>query len=163
MDRLGLVGGLYSSARFKERKKKIREKSGILSFRRELKGAEDSQRLDSLEFSGTSAQQKVELLLADVESMGESLKRDSSLVNLQNYKRAVRSFYSHIISQSYKANPEEGRIDRQSMARKQYTLIAVIDKNLEKLGAEVIRAQKDQLLILERMEEIHGLLVDLMR
>jgi uncharacterized protein YaaR (DUF327 family) len=49
------------------------------------------------------------------------------------------------------------------MRRKKYMLIKVIDDKLETLSKEFLRGQSASLSILGRVEEINGLLVDLMR
>ena len=47
------------------------------------------------------------------------------------------------------------------LRRKKFTLVKVIDKKLESLAAEVLKNQRDQIGILSAIEEINGLLVNL--
>ena len=47
------------------------------------------------------------------------------------------------------------------MKKKRFTLVKVIDEKLESLVAEILRGQSEQLKILERIEEINGLIVDI--
>ena len=47
-----------------------------------------------------------------------------------------------------------------SLGKKSY-LLHVIDEKLERLGAYVLQNQKDKLEILRKVDELHGLLVDL--
>jgi uncharacterized protein YaaR (DUF327 family) len=49
------------------------------------------------------------------------------------------------------------------LKRKKFTTVVVIDERLERLAAEVLSAQRDKLDILRRLDEIHGMLVDLLR
>jgi uncharacterized protein YaaR (DUF327 family) len=50
-----------------------------------------------------------------------------------------------------------------SMSQKQYTKIQVIDKKLEDLAAMLLSSQMPQLEMAARLEEISGLLVDLLQ
>ena len=59
---------------------------------------------------------------------------------------------------------EDHQIDYHSKwmpVKKRYVLIKVIDRKLEQLALDVLKHQSDQLKILERVEEINGLIVDL--
>jgi len=49
------------------------------------------------------------------------------------------------------------------LKRKKFTTVVVVDEKLERLAAEVLSSQRDRLEILRRLDEIHGLLVDLLR
>ena len=47
------------------------------------------------------------------------------------------------------------------LKRKRFTIIKVVDKKLNDLTKELIKNQKIQIDILSRIEEINGLLIDL--
>jgi len=47
------------------------------------------------------------------------------------------------------------------MQQKKYVIIRVIDEKLEDLAAHVLKSQGEQLDILDRIDEINGLLIDL--
>ena len=48
-----------------------------------------------------------------------------------------------------------------TMQQKKYVIIRVVDERLESLAAHVLKNQTDQMDILQRIDEIHGMLVDL--
>ncbi len=49
----------------------------------------------------------------------------------------------------------------KTMQQKKYVIIRIVDDRLESLASHVLKGQADQLEILRRIDEIHGMLVDL--
>jgi uncharacterized protein YaaR (DUF327 family) len=103
----------------------------------------------------------LEELLDEVHESGEALIEAQSLENIKRYRQAVRSF----LDQAVKAmiGVEEQTSGANILKRKRFTQVRVIDVKLERLVAEVLRNQHRQLELLERINEIQGLLVDLVR
>ena len=88
------------------------------------------------------------------------MKENPTVDLVQSYKRAVRDFVHYIVEHSYALERKESR----RLESRIYFRIAVIDDSLEKLGAEILKNQRDKLEILRRVdEEFNGLLVDLFR
>ena len=56
---------------------------------------------------------------------------------------------------------EEKTSGHSILRRKRFTTIKIIDKKLESLVAEVLRGQTVQIRILERVNEIYGLIIDI--
>ena len=166
MDR---IGGLGSPQPFVPRKedpsaKKGRKapetgKSGFLSF---LGRAETSEaELPAGGVSGsTAAEAALESLLDDVYATGQELARNPSPENIVAYKKSVGRFVRQVINGSIEIAETEGRL-RKDMKKPKYALLHVVDEKLEKLGAYVLSNQKDRLEILRKIDELHGLLVDL--
>lgn len=103
----------------------------------------------------------VEALLDTVHGLGEQLKKDPRRQTLLDYKDAVRTLLGHIVKHGIEI--KEHVSGHNIMRRKRFALVTVIDEKLERLGAGVLRAQRDQIEILRRVDEINGLLVDLLR
>ncbi len=136
-------------------------------FRSMLDRASDDKIADDL--VGTEAWDSIQddstpldALLDGVTELGEELRRDPNPDRVKAYKGAVRRFMARVVRDSFQT--EERTSGGSSFRkRKKYTIIKVVDDKLESLAAEILRRQKDQLEILRRMDEIRGLLVDLMR
>ena len=99
-------------------------------------------------------------LLDDVYEKGEKLKGRPVLENIREYRVAVMEFMDHVVS--HMMSLEEKVSGSAIRKRKKFTLLRVIDEKLETLAADVLRDQSQQLRILQQVEEINGLLVDLM-
>lgn len=151
----GLVPGLTGH---KAEKKKEAAKAGI--FRSALRAAEDLDRTPAAEGMPFSEAEAAELL-DTVHEAGESLKKDPDGERVKAYKTAVRNFVHYVVERAY--DVVEKSSGGNILKRKKFTTVVVIDERLERLAAEVLSAQRDKLDILRRLDEIHGLLVDLLR
>jgi uncharacterized protein YaaR (DUF327 family) len=153
-----LAGLVPSLSGHKPEKKKETAKAN--AFRSVFKVAEQVERTpaaEGLPFSNAEATE----LLDSVHTSGEELKRDPNIENVRAYKAAVRNFVHYVVENAYDVS--EKTSGGNILKRKKFTTVVVIDERLERLGAEVLSAQRDKLEILRRIDEIHGLLVDLLR
>jgi len=103
----------------------------------------------------------LEALLDEVHETGDRLKDNPTVDLVQAYKKAVRDFVHHVVERSYAI--EEKTSGGSILKRKKFYRIAVIDESLERLAAEILRNQRDRLEILRRVDEINGMLVDLLQ
>jgi len=122
----------------------------------ETKDGAEAGAVGSAEFS----QADLEALLDDVHQAGDKLKENPNVELVQAYKKAVRDFIHFVVERSYAV--EQKTSGRSILKRNIYFRVSVIDKSLEKLAAEIIRNQRDNLEILRRVDEINGMLVDLL-
>jgi hypothetical protein len=100
-------------------------------------------------------------LLDAVHLSGEAIRKDAHPDNIKAYKKAVRDFVHYVVQRAY--DVDEQTSGRNILKRKKYTTVVIVDGKLERLAAELMSAQRDRLDILERLDEIYGLLVDLLR
>ncbi len=106
----------------------------------------------------------LEDLLDDVHEQGEKLVKNPGFVSIESYKKSVRNFIHYVVKQALKVESIEGaKFNRfkPSNKQKRYTLISIIDDKLDKLAAGILMNQGRQLDLLAKVEEINGLLVDL--
>ncbi len=104
--------------------------------------------------------EQLEALLDDIHQIGEQLKENPNRERVVRYKDAVRAFLRKVVREGIAV--EENSSGFNILKRKRFTLIRIVDEKLERLAAGVLRNQKDQLEILRRIDEIQGLLVDVM-
>jgi uncharacterized protein YaaR (DUF327 family) len=117
----------------------------------------------------------VNLLMDEVRSTGDTLKHRPLPEEILRYKQAVRNFINYVVQNAYSMEMEEGTQNKfkpqfkgrrgtpEADERKLYAKIQVIDKKLEDLAAMLITSQVRQLETVGRLEEIRGLLVDLLQ
>lgn len=103
----------------------------------------------------------IEALLDSVHSEGDVLKDSPTFDNIRRYKDAVKRFMAFVVRNSY--DTKEAVSGFSILNRKKHTLVVMIDQKLEQLAAGLLQGQKDQMEILRRLEEISGLLVDLLQ
>lgn len=147
------------AAKANESRKK--EKPGVRRFERLVK--------DELQVSETSVPPRLaglppekilEALLDDVHSAGDALKERTLPENIIAYKNAVRSFVQYVVDRAFTVT--ESTSGGNILKRKKFTQVQIIDQKLEQLAAGILSNQRAQLDLLGRIEEINGLLVDLM-
>ena len=158
------------------KKKKEVRRGGKTEFSRILDGLRDknADALDPLENLPVS-EETLNALMDDVSSAGDALSSRPLPDEIKNFKQAVRNFMNYVVKNCYNLEHENGipnflkpqykgpRGTPQSKNQNRYLKIEVIDKKLEDMAAMLMTRQMPQLEILSRLEEIKGLLVDLLQ
>jgi len=104
----------------------------------------------------------INLLMDEVRDAGDVLKSRPLPEEILRYKQAVRNFINYVVKNSLTLEHEDG-IQKFMKPRKRYAKISIIDKKLEDLAAMLLSSQKNQLILVSRLEEIRGLLIDLLQ
>lgn len=117
------------------------------------------------EIAGMSFENATAYLLDSVNTTGDILKKDGSMSSIAEYRKAVSSFMKFVIKNSYDIEQYETKetVDTRRGKRKRhkFTQIDVIDKKLDQLASDVLYNHADRLQILAKVDEINGILVDL--
>jgi uncharacterized protein YaaR (DUF327 family) len=100
-------------------------------------------------------------LLDGVHGAGDALKNRPFFEEIKQYRKAVRDFLHYVVENGYTV--EEQVSGANLLKRKKFTLVQVVDRKLEQLAAGILAGQSAQMDILARVEEINGLLVDLLQ
>ena len=78
---------------------------------------------------------------------------------MKRYRELVKGFLNEIVNRSHEFS-RENFLDRRGRHRV-YGIIRLVDKNLDELANELIKDEKDGLAILAKVDEIKGLLLDI--
>lgn len=121
------------------------------------------------------SEEAVNYLMDEVRSCGDTLRDRPFPEEIIRYKRAVRNFMHYVTENSYAIDHDIGiprflkpgyrgpRGTPESQKKARYTKIQVIDKKLEDLAARLLTDQKNKLKLAASLEEIRGLLIDLLQ
>lgn len=103
--------------------------------------------------------QDLQKLITEVDKMAEKLAKSCTLNGLKNYKRAVQNFLKRTLGMAYEAQDEASwdHLGRQKV----YILVKKVDEKLEEISHEVLKDQGNSLNILDKLDEIRGLLIDM--
>lgn len=99
-------------------------------------------------------------LMDEIQQLGQRLSAFPGVDNLARYKQAIRDFLSHTTGKGYAVEEHISR--RNILNQKKYSLVKVVDEKLDRLTKAMLGSQKKQLELLADIEEINGLLVDIL-
>jgi len=156
MDKIEALGEGFSLR--KRARKGSRNKSAALSFAAAVEGAAENGEAGGERDYELSAED-LQDALEQVRRQGEILKTAPTMENIKHYRASVKAFLEFALKRILAT--EEKTSGANPLRRKRYVLVKVIDRKLENLALEVLKGQKEQMSILERVDEINGLLVDL--
>ena len=95
-----------------------------------------------------------------IDEQGDRLSDRVDVKEYEKYRRLIREFMDEIVSNGYTFQKEEAY---ESRGRRRYiATVRIIDAKLDELGKEVMKEQADQIGILSRIDDIRGLLLDMM-
>jgi len=96
----------------------------------------------------------------EIDEQGKRLADRVDVRELEKYRRLIREFLDEIVSNGYTFSREDAYASR---GRHRYiATVQIIDEKLDALGKEVMREQSDKIEILNKIDDIRGLLLDLM-
>ena len=159
MDRIESLDGSYLSGRSRRKKDKSTKKLKGRSFASIVEqSAEQHSPFFDLESHGEH-RGNLEELLDEVHQSGEMLVESPSLENIKRYRQAVSGFLKFVVDKMLTV--EEQTSGGNILRRKRFTQVKIVDGKLESLVQAVLGNQGKQLDVLERINEIRGLLIDL--
>ena len=79
---------------------------------------------------------------------------------MRHYRSLVSDFMHEVVTRSHQFT-RENFLDRRGR-RRVYGIVRLVDKKLDELARELISTEKDHINILDRIDEIKGLLLDIM-
>lgn len=98
-------------------------------------------------------------LAGRIAKQGEKLGKNVDIRELKVYKKLVSEFLGEAVGNSHKFF-KQNFLDRRGRHRV-YAVIKKINKELDMLTQEVLGEQKDNIKILQRIEDIRGLIMDI--
>lgn len=105
-------------------------------------------------------QARLHVMVEEINSQGKKLAKHMDLTDMKQYRQLIRGFLNEIVNRSHKFS-RENFLDRKGRHRV-YTMIKLVDENLDELAAELIKEEKDHIMILNKIDEIRGLLLDIL-
>lgn len=162
LDPIGL-SSLYNSSP-KTQKKKENSKTKKTVFSKLLQQTQDSEiDTDALffhEIEGKNFDEALQFLVDSVYSSGDELKKNTSPENFKQYQKSLSGFMRFVVKNSFEV--ETIRRRRRLSKKQPYQIIQTINKKLDELARSVLSNQRDQINFLAKIDEINGLVVDVL-
>ncbi len=120
---------------------------------------------DTFKFTLASAISDAELsdkltgLLNDISVQGKLLSEHMDVRDMKRYRGLVKEFLNEVVNRSHKFS-RENFLDRRGRHRV-YGMIKLVDEKMDELASALVADEKDHIDILDRVDEIRGLLLDI--
>ena len=99
-------------------------------------------------------------LIEDITQQGKLLSEHMDLGELKRYRSMVHDFINEVVGNSHEFS-RENFLDRRGRHRV-FGLVKLVNKNLDDLAQELLKSENDNLKVLEKVDEIRGLLLDIL-
>lgn len=104
-------------------------------------------------------QEKLSGLMDEITKQGDKISRHMDVADMKRYRTLVKEFMNEVVNHSHEFS-RENFLDRRGRHRV-YGIVRLVDKNLDELARELVKDEKDNMDILNRVGEIKGLLLDI--
>ena len=88
-------------------------------------------------------QEKLNGLMKEIDKQGKKLSEHMDVRDMKKYRSLVKEFMNEVVNRSHKF------------------IVRLVDKNLDELAEELVKDEKDHINILNKVDEIRGLLIDI--
>ncbi len=99
------------------------------------------------------------VMMEDITQQGNKLGKRMDIRDMKLYRKMIKEFMNEIVSHSHKFS-RENFLDKKGRHRV-YGMIKLVDETLDELAEELMKEEKDHLSILNKIDEIRGLLLDI--
>ena len=113
------------------------------------------------EIAGMEFEEALVYLKDQADITSDLLKNDFSLESFSAYRKAVSNLMKFIVHSNYEVQINRRKRPSRRFKTEKFYLIKVVDEKLDKLAAEILSVHSDSLQMLARIDEINGILVDL--
>lgn len=114
--------------------------------------------MSSIEDAGLK--ERLNAMMEEITMQGKKLGKKMDVRDMKHYRRLIKDFMNEIVNRSHKFS-RENFLDRRGRHRV-YGMIKRVDAALDELAEELIKEEKDAIAILDKVDEIRGLLLDIM-
>lgn len=104
-------------------------------------------------------QAKLTSLMEEITMQGERISKKKDIKDMRKYRSLIKDFMNEIVSRSHSFS-RENFLDRKGRHRV-YGIIRLVDETLDELAQELMKEQKDNITILQKIGDIRGLILDI--
>lgn len=168
-----------SSEVSRENKKEKINKSSHLKFSELIKSSENEEQTFSLkgfppEIKNMSVEEAAIFLKDQVDLAGNKVNLNSSQENLTEFKNRVKQFVDYVVYNNYEIKKKTRRgfsspmnsfsnYNTKKRIKDPRTIVLTINESLDQLARGMLIGQRDNLKLLAQVNQIRGLIVDLMQ
>ncbi|MCF0131562.1 MAG: YaaR family protein [Pseudobutyrivibrio sp.] len=103
---------------------------------------------------------KLEALMNDISTQGKLLSEHMDVRDMKRYRGLIKEFMNEVVNRSHKFS-RENFLDRRGRHRV-YGMVKLVDEKLDELAQALVADERNHIDILNRIDEIRGLLLDIL-
>ena len=113
--------------------------------------------MSKIEEDGLAA--RLDTMMKEITQQGKKLGKHMDIRDMKHYRALIKEFLNEVVNRSHKFS-RENFLDRRGRHRV-YGMIKRVDAALDELAGELLKEEKDSIAILDKVDEIRGLLLDI--
>ena len=104
-------------------------------------------------------QARLTSLMEEITMQGDRISKKKDIKDMRRYRSLIKDFMNEVVSRSHSFS-RENFLDRKGRHRV-YGIIRLVDETLDELAQELMKEQKDNISILQKIGDIRGLILDI--
>ena len=104
--------------------------------------------------------ERVNLMMQEIVMQGDKIVKRMDVRDMRRYRTLIKDFMNEIVNRSHKFS-RENFLDRRGRHRV-YGIIRLVDEKLDELAQALVSDECDKIAILAKVDEIRGLLLDIL-
>jgi len=104
-------------------------------------------------------QTRLTMMMEEITMQGKKVGKRMDIREMKKYRMLIKDFMNEIVTHSHEFS-RENYLDRRGRHRV-YGIIRRVDDLLDELAQELVKDEQDNIAILNRIDEIRGLLLDI--
>ena len=109
--------------------------------------------------SGEGLTERLNSLMDGITAQGNRLAEHMDIKDMRHYRSLVSDFMHEVVTHSHQFT-RENFLDRHGRHRV-YGIVRLVDRKLDELAQNLLSSERDHISILDRIDEIKGLLLDI--
>lgn len=104
--------------------------------------------------------ERLNLMMEEIVMQGDKIVKRVDVRDMRRYRTLIKDFMNEIVNRSHKFS-RENFLDRRGRHRV-YGIIRLVDEKLDELAQALVSDECDKIAILAKVDEIRGLLLDIL-
>jgi uncharacterized protein YaaR (DUF327 family) len=125
----------------------------------ERKSPQEDFRFTLNRLSDEGLADRLQGLIGEIAMQGKRVAQHMDFNELKHYRSLITNFINEVVTHSHEFS-RENFLDRRGRHHV-YGIVRLVNQDLDELAQELLKKEKDRLTILDKIDEIHGLLLDM--
>ncbi|MCL2204467.1 MAG: YaaR family protein [Defluviitaleaceae bacterium] len=102
---------------------------------------------------------RLQTLIGEITTQGKRLAEHVDFSDMKRYRSLITDFINEVVTHSHEFS-RENYLNRRGQHRV-FAIVRMVNQDLDDLAQELLEKEKDHIAILDKIDEIQGLLLDM--